>query len=122
MKKVILVGNIENNTEIKLSQNDLEILEFTIDEVKVKAFGKVAKTAKSLSGLVIADGTIQIRDYTTKDGRNITLQEIIINHIEGTSGEPKDNFDVKPSDFAPGKTTIEPAKDMEFDDEQLPFY
>ena len=121
MKKVILVGNIENNTEIMMSKNNLEIIEYKIDGVKVKSFGKVATTAKSLSGIVVGDGTIDLRDYTNKDGKTYPIQEILINKIEGLEEQPKDNFDIKPSDFAPGKTTIEP-KQMEFDEEELPFY
>ena len=122
MKKVIIVGKIENNTEIKMTDKNLEILEYTIDDVKVKSFSKVAQTAKSLSGIVVADGTIQNRDYTNKEGKTFKIQEVLINKIEGLEEQPKDNFDIKPSDFSSGETKIPSAKEIEIDPDELPFY
>ena len=40
MKKVIIVGKIENNTEVMMSKNNLEIMEYKIDGIKVKSFGE----------------------------------------------------------------------------------
>lgn len=110
MKKVIIVGQIENNTEVKITDKNLEIIEYSIDGIKVKSFGKVANTAKSLSGIVVGDGTIQLREYTNKEGKTYNIQEILINKIEGLGEQPKDNFDI-PS-----------AKEMEIPPEELPFY
>lgn len=122
MKKVIIVGKIENNTEVMMSKNNLEIIEYKIDGIKVKSFGKVANTAKSLSGIVTADGTIDLRDYTNKDGKTYPIQEIIISKIEGLAEQPKDNFDITPSDFSSGETKIPSAKEIEISPEELPFY
>jgi len=117
MRKVILIGKIDNNKGLKISQNDIEIVEYTIDDIKVKSFGKLAIKASNITGLVVADGTIDIREYTNKDGKTYNIQDILINKIE----QLEDNFDVKPSDFAPGKSKIESPKQMTFDDEELPF-
>lgn len=122
MKKVILVGKIENNTEIKVTDKNLEIIEYTIDDLKVKSFAKVAEQAKSLSGIVAADGTIQMRDYTNKEGKNFKIQEVLINKIEGLGEQPKDNFDITPSDFSSGESKIPSAKEIEIEPEELPFY
>lgn len=116
MKKVIIVGKIENNTEIKVTDKNLEIIEYTIDGLKVKSFGKVAEQAKSLSGIVTADGTIQMRDYTNKEGKTYRIQETLINKIEGLEEQPKDNFDKKSNFDLPG------AKEIEIEPEELPFY
>lgn len=121
MRVITIIGKIENNTEIKMAK-DLEIMEYTIDDLKVKSFGKVAQTAKSFSGTVVGTGEVKNRDYTNKEGKTYNIQEIIINKIEQLEEQPKDNFDIKPSDFAPGKTRLESAKEMEHDDENLPFY
>ena len=123
MRIVTIIGNITDNNEVKLSSNNnLEIIEYKIDGTKVKSFGKVANTAKDLIGLVVGNGTITDRDMTTKDGRNYVLQEIVINKIDSLKQKEVDNFDIKPEDFAPGKSEIPAPKQMEFDEEELPFY
>lgn len=130
MKKVIIVGTIDNSGEVKLSQNNLEILEYTIDDIKVKSFGKVVEEVKKKNGLVIADGTIQVREYTNKDGKTFNIQEVIINKVESVQTKKEvdnfevDNFekDVTPKDFDSGVSKIPSAKEIEIDPEELPFY
>ena len=130
MKKVIIVGTIDNSGEVKLSQNNLEILEYTIDDIKVKSFGKVVEEVKKKNGLVIADGTIQVREYTNKDGKTFNIQEVIINKVESIQTKKEvdnfevDNFekDVTPKDFDSGVSKIPSAKEIEIDPEELPFY
>ena len=126
MKKVILVGIIDNSGEVKMSQNNLEILEYKIDDIKVKSFGKVVEEVKKKSGLVIADGTIQVREYTNQEGKTYNIQEIIISKVESIKAkeEEVDNFekDVKPSDFDSGASKLSGAKDIVIDPDELPFY
>ena len=124
MKKVIIIGKIDNSGEVKMTQNNLEILEYTIDDIKVKSFGKVVEEVKKKNGIVIADGTIQAREYTNKDGKTFNIQEVIINKVESIKTNEVDNFekDVKPSDFDSGETKLPGAKDIEIDPEELPFY
>ena len=109
-----------------MSQNNLEILEYKIDDIKVKSFGKVVEEVKKKSGLVIADGTIQVREYTNQEGKTYNIQDIVISKVESikTKEEEVDNFerDVKPSDFDSGETKLPGAKDIVIDPEELPFY
>lgn len=132
MNKVFLVGNINNNNEIKMSNNNnLEIIEFNIDDIKVKGFGKLAVKAKDLSGLVYAEGTISVRDYTNKDGKTYPIQDIAINKIESLMqvSEKEEAKAIAQNSI----NTWESAKDMEInpddyfnkneiDPEELPFY
>lgn len=132
MNKVFLVGNINNNNEIKMSNNNnLEIIEFNIDDIKVKGFGKLAVKAKDLSGLVYAEGTISVRDYTNKDGKTYPIQDIAINKIESLMqvSEKEEAKAIAQNSI----NTWESAKDMEInpddyfktDDispDELPFY
>ena len=122
MKKVIIIGKIDNSGEVKMTQNNLEILEYTIDDIKVKSFGKVVEEVKKKNGIVIADGTIQAREYTNKDGKTFNIQEVIINKVESIKTNEVDNFDIKPSDFSSGKSEIPSPKEITFDEEELPFY
>lgn len=126
MKKVLLVGIIDNSGEVKVSQNNLEILEYKIDDIKVKSFGKVVEEVKKKSGLVIADGTIQVREYTNQEGKTYNIQDIVISKVESikTKEEEIDNFekDVKPSDFEPGASKLPSPQQMTFDEDDYPFY
>ena len=127
MKKVILIGTIDSSNELKMSQKNLEILEYTIDDIKVKSFGKLAVKAKDLKGLVVADGSIQVRPYTNQEGKTYNIQEILISSIEAlevkeADAKEVDNFDIKPEDFSSGKSSIPAAKEIEIDPDELPFY
>lgn len=120
MNKLLIVGHINNNNEVKMSTNNLEILEFMIDDIKVKAFGKLAVKAKDLKGLVYAEGTISVRDYTNKDGKTYPIQDIAINKIE-TLEQVSDKEETQ----AIVHNTInnwESAKEVVIDPDELPFY
>ena len=116
MNKVFLVGNVNNNEEVKMSANNLEILEFSIDDIKVKAFGKLAVKAKDLKGLVYAEGSISLRDYTNKDNKTYKIQDISINKIESLlQVNEKEEAKAKIDNWGS-------AKDIEISPEELPFY
>lgn len=112
MNKILLVGHIDSSNEIKMSTNNLEILEFMIDDIKVKAFGKLAVKAKDLKGLVYAEGSVSVRDYTNKDGKTFPIQDIAINKIDSLEQE-KDKEET---------TKWESAKEIVIDPDELPFY
>ena len=121
MNKVLLVGNISNNNEIKMSgNNNLEIIEFNIDDIKVKTFGKLAVKTKELNGLVYAEGNVSNRDYTTKDGRTIKIQDIAISKIESLKqvSEKEEKQGIVQNNI----NTWESAKDIVIDPDELPFY
>lgn len=105
MNNVIICGTLNNTEEIKMSTNNLEILEFKVEGIKCKAFGKLANDIKNMKGQVIVSGEIVLRDYTNKDGRTYPIQEIVIKRAKQKS---VDNF--------------ESAKDITIPPEELPFY
>lgn len=106
MNIAILIGQLNNSDEIKMfGDKNTEVLEFKVNGVKAKAFGKLANEIKSMKGKVVATGEITLRDYTNKDGKTFPIQEIKINKVQ--SLEPSvDNW--------------ESAKDIP--PEELPFY
>lgn len=114
MNKILLVGSIKDNDEIKMSSNNLEILEFSIDDIKVKAFGKLAVKAKDLKGLVYAEGSVSVRDYTNKEGKTFPIQDIAINKI--------DSLEQEKEDIKEETTKWESAKEIVIDPDELPFY
>ena len=105
MNKVILVGTLNNTNEIKMSNNNLEILDFMIEGIKVKAFGELATKVKSLKGIVYGEGNLKLRDYTNKEGKTFPIQEIVISKLE----------EVQPDKW-------ESAKEVKIDPDELPFY
>ena len=117
MNKVFLVGNISKNNEVKMSSTNVEIIEFYIDDIKVKAFNKLAVKCKDLKGLVCADGNISVRDYTNKDGKTYPIQEVLITKIEALEKEetPKGEQQESISQIKGGNNIV-------IDPDELPFY
>lgn len=107
MNKVILVGQLNNTNEVKMSNNNLEILEFLIEGIKVKSFGELATKVKSMQPtLVYAEGQIKLKDYTNKEGKTFPIQELIINRVEPIEHQEKWGS----------------AKEVVIDPDDLPFY
>ena len=105
MNKVILIGQLNNTNEIKMSNNNLEILDFMIEGIKVKSFGELANKVKSLKGIVYGEGNLKLRDYTNKDGKTFPIQEIVLNKVELIQVDK-----------------WESAKEVVIDPDELPFY
>ena len=105
MNNVIICGTLNNTDEIKMSTNNLEILEFKVEGIKCKAFGKLANDIKNMKGQVIVSGEINLKDYTNKDGRTYPIQEIVIKRAKQKSVDQ-----------------IESPKDIPIDEKELPFY
>ncbi len=104
MNNVIICGTLNNTDEIKMYK-DLEVLEFKVEGIKCKAFGKLANEIKNMKGMVIVSGEINLRDYTNKDGRTYPIQEIVIKRAKQKSVDQ-----------------IESPKDIPIDEKELPFY
>lgn len=106
MNKVIIIGRLNNTNELKMSNSNLEILDFMIEGIKVKAFGELANRIKNMKPqIVYAEGNLKLRDYTNKEGKTFPIQELIINKIEEIK---QDNW--------------ESAKEVVIDPDELPFY
>ena len=105
MNKVILVGQLNNTNEVKMSNNNLEILDIMVEGIKAKVFGELVAKVKSMQGLVYAEGNLKLRDYTNKEGKTFPIQELIINKVEELQ-----------------KTKIESPKEIVIDPDDLPFY
>lgn len=104
MNNVIICGTLNNTEEIKMYK-DLEVLEFKVEGIKCKAFGKLANEIKNMKGMVIVSGEINLKDYTNKDGRTYPIQEIVIKRAKQKSVDQ-----------------IESPKDIPIDEKELPFY
>ena len=103
MNKVILIGRLTADPELKKTGSDLSVASFTVainrnqdeaDFINVVAWEKNAENAKKYlakGSQVAVDGRIQTRSYEDKDGNKKYVTEVVANSIEfiGTKKEEK---------------------------------
>ncbi|MEE3307864.1 single-stranded DNA-binding protein [Sharpea azabuensis] len=96
MNKVILIGRLTKEPEIRATAEGLYITRFTIavdrrskdketDFISCVAFGKTAETIEKYcrKGMKIAiEGRIQTGSYTNKDGNKVYTTDVNVNEIE----------------------------------------
>lgn len=106
MNKVIMMGRIANELELKTTPNGTSVCSFRIavdrnyqvkgEEKKTDFFNVVAWRAAaefvtryfSKGRMILVEGEMQTRQYTDKNGNPATWYEIIADHLYFT-GEPK---------------------------------
>ena len=134
MNKVMLMGRICKDLEIKIVGNQMSFLSFTVavnqkfakqgeekktDFLSCKAFAKTADNIAKFfkkGSLIIVSGRIQTGNYE-KDGQKIYTTDIIVDEFEFT-GEKKDEtrgYQVEPS------VSVEPDLSVESGYFELPF-
>lgn len=95
--KVILVGRLTRDPEVKYTQTGMVIASFTIavdrfsngkkeaDFIPIVSFGKTAEACGnniSKGSKVLVDGRIQVRNYQDKNGQKKYVTEVIGNQVE----------------------------------------
>ena len=111
MNKVILMGRLTKDPEVKYTQTGKVVTQFTLavdrpfkdaketDFIPVVVWGKAAELVGNScqkGHRLLVDGRLQIRSYEAKDGSKRWVTEIIVNGVEfverksdkgGTSGD-----------------------------------
>lgn len=100
MNKIILLGRLVREAELKSTQNDKVVAIFTLavdrpfvgqdgkreaDFINCQLWGKSAEVlARTVSKgqRVLVDGRLQIRSYTAKDGSKRYVTEVVCNNFE----------------------------------------
>lgn len=132
LNRVILMGRLTADPELRQTQSGLSVLSFSIaverdfankgEEKQVDFINLVAwrQTAEFISkyfskGKMIAvDGRLQVRNYTDSNGNNRTTSEVLIDKAYFAGGDNNAN--------KKQKITIDDVGDFEeIDDENLPF-
>jgi single-strand DNA-binding protein len=117
MNKIILIGNLCRNAEIKKLDTGTTVATFTIavnwnkehtDYFNLTAFGKIAELVEQFTekGTKVAVcGSIHIRTYTKKDGTKGTETNVEVDTIDFLTKKeqtqaPVDNFTVPEQEVA----------------------
>lgn len=133
MNKVILVGRLTRDPEVKNTTTGKAVATFTLavdrrfknadgqkeaDFVPMVVWGKQAEFAGqylSKGSQISTAGRLQIRSYDDKDGNRRYVTEVIADEINFLSSSPK-----KDENFTP-KVTIEEVNLATEDDDEIPF-
>jgi single-strand DNA-binding protein len=124
INRVVLVGRIARDPELRQTNNGMDVVDFTIavdkrqgkreDEqepnwFRISAFGKTAEYVTTYLGkgrLVAVDGRLEHRKYQDKDGNNRETISIIADNVQGLDrpredeGQGKGNSSGKPKSSA----------------------
>lgn len=131
MNKIILLGRLTRDTEIRYTQTGACVAQFTLavdrpytkdgqkeaDFITCVAWGKTAETIGNYvhkGQRLLVEGRLQIRNYDAKDGSKRWVTEVIVNH-----GEFIERKEQQRSYY--GNEAQQPAGDFSNMGQQVPF-
>ena len=135
MNKVILIGRICNDIELKKFDNEVGVAtinvavprafknakgEYETDFIKVVLYNQVAEVLNKnckKGDLIGIDGRIQVRNYQDKDGKSKVDTSVVCEKITLLNNKPKATTKEEKKED-PFKQF---AKDIEIEDDALPF-
>ncbi|MBR6422336.1 single-stranded DNA-binding protein [bacterium] len=147
LNKVLLIGRLGRDPEIRYSSNNTPICNFSLatsDRIRkgdsfeektewhrIVVFGNQAENASKFlkkGSLVFVDGKIQSRTYQDKDGNERTVFEIIANSWNfidsnkenSSSGQPERTYQQNPKE-GEGQPQTGNAPKFDNEDDELPF-
>lgn len=109
MNKVILMGRLTRDPELKTTPNGVNVCSFGIavdrryqtkgEEKKTDFFNIVAwrQCGEFVSryfkkgNMILVEGELQTRQYTNKDGQNVNVVEVIAEHLSFTGEKLSDS-------------------------------
>lgn len=138
MNKIILLGRLTRDTEIRYTQTGACVAQFTLavdrpytkdgqkeaDFITCVAWGKTAETIGNYvhkGQRLLVEGRLQIRSYDAKDGSKRWVTEVIVNH--GEFIERKEQQQAAPAQQGGyyGNEVQQPAGDFSNMGQQVPF-
>jgi single-strand DNA-binding protein len=142
MNKVILIGRITKDIDLKYTESNKAVASFTLaidrtfgekketDFINCCIWGKQAENLKKYCGKgsqIAVDGRIQTRNYDDKDGKKVYVTEVVAENIQFLDNK-KDNQEVGqdiPQPSQPSQQEEDPfqsfAEQMKITDDDLPF-
>ena len=123
MNKVILVGRLAQDPEVRYTQSGKAVASFNLavnrygqkdsaDFIPIVAWEKLAEVIGNnlkKGGQVLVEGIMQVRSYETQEGQKRRVTEVIVQNVEFL-GSKKSN-----------ESTPESFGDEVFPEEEIPF-
>lgn len=135
MNKVILVGRLTQDPEVRYTQSGKAVASFTIavnrfagqgkneaDFVPIVAWEKLAETCGNnltKGQRVLIEGRLQIRSYEANDGQKRRVTEVIAQNLEFLERKQASDDKQTPSDD--NKQAANPFGGQVFPEEEIPF-
>ena len=129
MNKVILVGRLAQDPEVRYTQSGKAVASFNLavnrygqkdsaDFIPIVAWEKLAEVIGNnlkKGSQVLVEGRMQVRSYETQDGQKRRVTEVIVQNVEFLGSKKSDN-DGSNSDVVPESFGTEV-----FPEEKIPF-
>ncbi len=123
MNKVILVGRLAQDPEVRYTQSGKAVASFNLavnrygqkdsaDFIPIVAWEKLAEVIGNnlkKGGQVLVEGRMQVRSYETQDGQKRRVTEVIVQNVEFLGSKKSD------------ESTPESFGDEVFPEEEIPF-
>lgn len=137
MNTVILIGRITKDIEVRYTEKDLAVSNFTIavrkdfknvngeyesDFINCVSFGNISEYLKKYANkgdLIAVNGRIQTRNYEDKEGNKKYITEVFANKVTLLSYKKSQN-EYKDSSIKTETNAIE-TLDVKIEDSDLPF-
>ncbi|MDR2828658.1 MAG: single-stranded DNA-binding protein [Acholeplasmatales bacterium] len=144
INSVVLVGRLTNDPELKKTESNISVVNFSLAVKKRFAVEKDERDAYFIpcvawrnqaenlctyikkGGLIGIEGSIQERRYQDKDGNNRTVVEVLCNSIQFLENKKSENVSSNGNDYQSPKNS-EPIEDEYFKtaqkitDDDVPF-
>ena len=145
MNKVILVGRLTRDPDVRVAKNDMHVVKFTLavdrrfkkdgeqtaDFISCTAFGKTAEHIEKYyhkGTKTIIEGRIQTGNYTNRDGVNVYTTDVVIENTEfaeSRSAASGHSNTTQPGASSSSKKSVDDfvgdVGNGDVDDELLPF-
>ena len=138
MNKVIIVGRLTRDPEVRYTQSGKAVASFTVavnrrfsrsdqqntaDFIPVVAWEKLAEICGNnliKGSQVLVEGRLQVRNYDAQDGSKRYVTEIVAQEIEFMGGKPNRGPEDQAS-AAPATGGADSFGSQVFPDEEIPF-
>ncbi|MDD3029789.1 MAG: single-stranded DNA-binding protein [Alphaproteobacteria bacterium] len=138
MNKVILIGNLANDVELRTTQNGKFVAQFRLavqrkfanqqgkreaDFINIIAWDKLGETcakylAKGRKAAIV--GSLQTRDYTAQDGSKRYVTEVVAAEVEFVDTKPQATNEQSAIAHHP-QTAPDAQDEQDVPDDELPF-
>lgn len=139
VNKVILLGRLGRDPEIKYTQTNIPVANFSVatsESWKDKTTGEWTETTEwhrcvawrgqaeraeqklKKGSQVYIEGRLETRKFTDKDGKERSITEVVCEKLMPLGAEERPSEAPKRKEYTP---PVAPKKQVEFDDPDLPF-